>query len=79
MTMNLFMMRIVGGGDFGQKPGNHFDNVRDRHGTNLELAILSPQPWYIAAPLRLRQEFFASKTLNVRQITNLDAAGRARL
>jgi hypothetical protein len=76
--MDVFVMHVVGGGDFRQEPRNHFDDVRDRHGTDLVLVLLGPLSGHVV-PVRLGQELLAGETLDMRQIPDLDATGRAGL
>lgn len=40
VAMKMFVMRIICSGDPGQKPGDHLDDLRDRHGANLVLSVL---------------------------------------
>lgn len=79
MSMHRFMMDVVGGGDFGQKPRDHFDDIRDRHGTNLVLALLGPLPRCLRPPLRLGVKFLVGEALHMGKIADLDATGRTSL
>ena len=78
--MHRFMMDVVGGGDFGQKPRDHFDDIRDRHGTNLVLALLGPLPRGLRrSPLRLGVKFLVGEALHMGKISDFDATGRSSL
>lgn len=78
VPMDLFVMRVVGGGDLGQQARHHLDDIRDRHGADLILPVRhpGPRPWVSLAG---GEELLAGQTLDVREVADLDAAGRARL
>lgn len=76
--MKMIVLTIVGGGDLGQQAGNHLDDIRDGHGTDL---ILLPYLLFASqreprAVSRAGEDLFASKTLDVTEVANLDATGR---
>ena len=76
----IFMLAIVGGRNFGQEASDHFDNVRHGHRADFVLltgAVLPPFERAPRALARAREDFFASKALNVRQVADFDASGRA--
>lgn len=76
--MNLLMMQVVGGGDLGEKPSNHLNDICNRHGADLILAVLRPLPRGLR-PLRLGQNFFTSEGVDMGQIADLDPTGRTGL
>ena len=43
-SVHLFVVDIVGGSNFSQEPGDHLNDICDRHGTDLVLAFLLPLP-----------------------------------
>lgn len=65
MSMHLFMVDVVGGGDFGQEPRNHLNDIRDRHGADFILAFLLPLPWTLRIPLRLGMIFLVGEALDM--------------
>lgn len=77
VSMDLLMVRVIGRGYFRKKSSDHFNNIGDWHRANLILALLVPLPGH-SIPLRLGQELFAGKALDMRQITDLDAARGVR-
>ena len=44
VSMHLFVVDIVAGGDFSQEPRDHLNDIRDRHGTDFVLPFLFPLP-----------------------------------
>ena len=62
VSMNRLVMQVIRRCDFHQQSSNHLDYVRDRHGTNLVLALLGPLPRCLVP---LREELFTGKALNV--------------
>lgn len=79
VPMHLFVVDIVGGRDFSQEPRDHLNDIRDRHGADFVLAFLSPLPWGLRIPLRLGMVFLVGEALNMGQISDFDAIGRANL
>lgn len=75
VSMHMLVVHVVGGRDLGQQARDHLDDVRHRHGADLELAFLTRSP----GPLRLRQELLAGEAVDVREVAHLDLAGRGGL
>lgn len=64
MAMDTFMVHIVGRGDLGEKACDHFDDVRNRHGADLELPVLRRFSRDLRSR-RLCQELLAGKALDM--------------
>lgn len=73
MSMYMFMLHVIRGRDFRQQACDHLNDVRHRHGADLVLASdLLSRP---SGPLRLCQELFTRKALDMREVAHLDPAG----
>lgn len=73
---HIIVMDVVGGGNLGQKPRDHLDDIRRRHRANLILAFLEPLPRILGLFL-LGRKLCAREAPYMRKISDLDATGRA--
>lgn len=72
--MEIFMLAIVGRSDLCQESCDHLDDVCDRHSADLILLpyLLLASQGMPRAMMRSREDFFASKALDMIQVTDLD-------
>lgn len=71
VAMYMFVMHIICSCDLGQKPSDHLDDLRDRHGANLILSLLRSRSGSVGAPRS--HQIFTGETLNMGQALDTNA------
>ena len=66
MSVDVLVIHVIRGGDFGEKTGHHFNHVGDGHGANLK---------HVARSLVLKERL-ANESLDVGQVANFQPTGR---
>lgn len=71
MAMDVFMVHVVCRCDLSEEPGDHLNNVCDRHRADLVLSLLRTRPRALRSQ---RRQVFTGQAVDMRQALDADAA-----